>query len=174
MGVPNAMVSEDDHHPMIQLSDDGSKDPIPLPLDFDEFTTPYTDRSPKKPVLAPQHVQSSVTTTPNIQHQASGRSSTVPWATPPGTPNRFLQPMNTGSPTSLDTDQEPLHLYLLQPDNKIMERLKYVNQLVVKFRVVLNIILLSNFRNIVNINYIVYLKGANVVYQPLTFTYSDT
>ena len=58
-----------------------------------------------------------------------------------------------------------------------MERLEYVDQLVllvVNFRVVLNIILLSNFRNIVNINYIVYLKGANVVYQPLTFTYSDT
>ena len=46
--------------------------------------------------------------------------------------------------------------------------------LVVNFRVVLNIILLSNYRNIVNINYIVYLKRANVVYQPLTFTYSDT
>ena len=55
-----------------------------------------------------------------------------------------------------------------------MERLEYVDQLVllmVNVRVVLNI---SNFRNIVNINYIVYLKGANVVYQPLTFTYSDT
>ena len=58
-----------------------------------------------------------------------------------------------------------------------MERLEYVDQLVllvVNVRVVLNIILPSNFRNIVNINYIVYLKGANVVYQPLTFTYSDT
>ena len=26
VGVPNAIVSEDDHHPMIQLSDDSSKD----------------------------------------------------------------------------------------------------------------------------------------------------
>ena len=55
-----------------------------------------------------------------------------------------------------------------------MERLEYVDQLVVNFQVVLNIILLSNFRNIENINYIVYLKGVNVVYQPLTFTYSNT
>ena len=107
VGVPNAIVSEDDHHPMIQLSDDSSEDPIPFPLDFDELATPSTDRSHEKPVLAPQHVQSSVTTAPHIQHQASGRSPTVSRATPPGTPNRFLQPMNTGSPTSLDTDQEP-------------------------------------------------------------------
>ena len=45
VGVPNAIVSEDDHHPMIQLSDDSSEDPIPLPLDFDELATPSTDRS---------------------------------------------------------------------------------------------------------------------------------
>ena len=61
--VLNAIVSEDDHHPMIQLSDDSSEDPIPLALDFDELATPSTDRSHEKPVLAPQHVQSSVTTT---------------------------------------------------------------------------------------------------------------
>ena len=103
VAVPNAIVSENVHHPMIQLSNDSSEDPIPLPLDFDELATPSTDRSHEKPVLVPQHVQSSVTTTPHIQHQASGRSPTVPRATP----NRFLQPMNTGSPTSLDTDQEP-------------------------------------------------------------------
>ena len=64
-------------------------------------------RSFEKPVPAPQHVQSSVTTTPHIQPQASGRSPTVLRATPPETPNQFPQPMNTGSPTSLDTDQEP-------------------------------------------------------------------
>ena len=67
VGVPNAIVSEDDHHPMIQLSDDSSEDPIPLPLDFDELATPSTDRSHEKSVLAPQHVQSSVTPTPHIQ-----------------------------------------------------------------------------------------------------------
>ena len=31
---------EDDYHPMIQLSDDSSDDPIPLPLDVDELATP--------------------------------------------------------------------------------------------------------------------------------------
>ena len=61
VGVPNAIVSEDDHHPRIQLSDESSEDPISLPLDYDELATPSIDRS--KPVLAPQHVQSSVTTT---------------------------------------------------------------------------------------------------------------
>ena len=83
VGVPNAIVSENYHHPMIQLSDYSSEYPIPLPLDFDELATPSTDRSHEKPVLAPQHVQSSVTTTPHIQHQASGHSPTVPRATPP-------------------------------------------------------------------------------------------
>ena len=107
MGVPNAIVSEDDHHPMIQLSDESSKDLIHLPLDFDERATPSTDQSYEKPVLAPQHVQSSVTTTPHIQPHASGRSPAVLMATPPGKPNQFPQPMNTGSPTSLDTDHEP-------------------------------------------------------------------
>ena len=58
VGVPNAIVSEDHHHPMIQLSDDSSEDPLPLPLDFDELATPSTDQSDEKPVLAPQHVQS--------------------------------------------------------------------------------------------------------------------
>ena len=56
---------------------------------------------------APQHVQSSVTTMPRIQPHASGRSHTVLRETPPETPKQFPQPMNTGSPTSLDTDQEP-------------------------------------------------------------------
>ena len=69
-GVPNDIGLEDDHYPMIQLSDDSSEDPILLPLGFDELATPSTDRSYEKPVPAPQHVQSSVTTTP----QASGRS----------------------------------------------------------------------------------------------------
>ena len=46
VGVPNAIVSEDDHHPMIQLYGDSSEDPIPLPLDFDELATSSTDRSP--------------------------------------------------------------------------------------------------------------------------------
>ena len=107
VGVPNAIVSEDDHHPIIQLSDDSSEDPTPLPLDFDELVTPSTDRSHEKHVLVPQHVKSSVTTTPRTQHQASGRSPTVLRATLPETSNQFPQPMNTGSPTSLDTDQEP-------------------------------------------------------------------
>ena len=105
---------------MIQLFDDSSEDPIPLPLDFDELATPSIDRSHEKHVLAPQHVQSSVTTTPHSRHQASGRSPTVPRTTPPGTPNCFFQPMNTGSPISLDTDQEP-STYVFpstrQPDN---------------------------------------------------------
>ena len=107
VGVPNAIVSEDDHHPMIQLYDDSSEDPTPLPLEFDELVTPSTNLSHERPVLVPQHVQSSVTTTPRIQLHASGRLPTVLWATPPGTHNQFPQPMNTGSPTSLDTDQEP-------------------------------------------------------------------
>ena len=51
VGVPNTIVSEDDHHPMIQLFDDSSEDPIPLPLDFDKLATPSTDRSHEKPVL---------------------------------------------------------------------------------------------------------------------------
>ena len=53
------------------------------------------------PVPVPQHVQSSVTTTPRIQPQASGRSPTVLRATSPGTPNRFPQPMNTGPSISV-------------------------------------------------------------------------
>ena len=53
VGVPNAIVSEDDHHPMIQLSDDSSNDPTPLPLEFDELATQSTDRSHEKHVLAP-------------------------------------------------------------------------------------------------------------------------
>ena len=86
--------------------------------------------------------------------------------------------MNTGSPTSLDTDQEPstsVSPSTRQSDNRATG-IRPMNSgiFVVKFRVVFNITLLSNFQNIVNINYIVYLKGANVVYQPLTFTYSDT
>ena len=56
---------------------------------------------------APQHVQSSVTTTPRIQPQASGHSPTVLRPTPHGTPDQFPQPMNTGSSTSLDMDQKP-------------------------------------------------------------------
>ena len=79
---------------MIQRYNDSSEDPIPLPLNFDELATPSTDRSHEKPVRAPQHVQSSVTPTHHIQHQASGRSPTVPRATPPGTPIRFSQPVN--------------------------------------------------------------------------------
>ena len=74
VGVPNAIVSQDDQHPMIKLSDDSSEDPTPLPLDFDEPATPSTDRSYEKPVQAPPNVQSSVTTTPHIQPQASSRS----------------------------------------------------------------------------------------------------
>ena len=89
VGVPNAIVSEDDHHPMIQPSDDSSEDPIPLPLDFDKLATPSTDLSYEKPVPAPQHVKSSVTTTPRIQPQVSGRSPTVLRATPLETPNRL-------------------------------------------------------------------------------------
>ena len=84
VGVPNAIVSEDYHHPMIQLSDNSSEDPTPFPLDFDELPTPSTDRSHEKSVLAPQHVQSSVT--PRIRPQRSGRSPTVLRGTPPGTP----------------------------------------------------------------------------------------
>ena len=68
VGVPNAIVSEDDHHPMIQLSDESSKDPTPLPLEFDEIATPSTDRSHEEHVPAPQHVQSSVTTTPHTSN----------------------------------------------------------------------------------------------------------
>ena len=101
VGVPNAIVSEDDQHPMIQLSDDSYVDPISLPLDFDELATPSSD---EKHVPAPQHVQLSVTTKPRIPPQASGCSPTVLRATLPGTTNQFPQP---GSPTSLDTDQEP-------------------------------------------------------------------
>ena len=63
-------LSKGAHHPMIQLSYDSS-DPTPLPLNFDELDTPSIDRSCEKPVLAPQHVLSSVTTTPRIQPQAS-------------------------------------------------------------------------------------------------------
>ena len=107
VGVLNAIVSEDDHHPMIQMSDDSSEDPLPLPLDFDEFAMPSTDRSYEKHVPAPQHVQSSVTTTPRIQPKVSGRSPIVCRATPPGMPNQFPQHMNPGSPTLLDMDQEP-------------------------------------------------------------------
>ena len=107
VGVPNAIVSEDDHYPMIQLYDNSSEDPTPLPLEFDELATPSTNRSHEKPVLAPPHVQSSVTTTPRIQPQASGPSPTVLRATLPGMSNRFPQPMNTKSPTLLDKDQEP-------------------------------------------------------------------
>ena len=36
VGVPYAIVSKDDHHPMIQMSDDSSEDLTPLLLDFDE------------------------------------------------------------------------------------------------------------------------------------------
>ena len=68
-GVPNAIDSEDEHHPMIHLSDHSSEYPIPLPLDFDELATPSTDRSYEKHVPVPQHVQSSVTNTPHIQHR---------------------------------------------------------------------------------------------------------
>ena len=99
VGVTNAIVSKDDHHPMIQLSDDSSEDPNNLPLDFDELATPSTDQLYEKPVPAPQHVQSSVTTMPRIQPHASGWSPTVLRATPPGTPNQCPQPTNTGSPT---------------------------------------------------------------------------
>ena len=53
VGVPNAIVSEEDHYSMIQLSDNGSEDPTPLPLEFDELATPSTDRSHEKPVPAP-------------------------------------------------------------------------------------------------------------------------
>ena len=42
VGVPNTIVSDDDHHPMIQLSDDSSEDPTPLPLEFDKLSTPST------------------------------------------------------------------------------------------------------------------------------------
>ena len=45
VGVPNDIVSEDDHHPMIQLSDDTFEDPTLLPLDFDELATSSSDRS---------------------------------------------------------------------------------------------------------------------------------
>ena len=106
VGATNAIVSEDDHHPMIQLPGDSSEDPLPLPLDFVELATPSTDPSHEKPVLAPQHIQSSVTSTPHTQHQAFCRSPTVLRATQPGTPNRFSIAMNTGSPTSLDMDQK--------------------------------------------------------------------
>ena len=67
--VSNAIVSEDDHHPMIQLPDDSSEDPTPLPLEFDELATPSTDRSHEKPVPDPQYVQSSVTTTQIAQQR---------------------------------------------------------------------------------------------------------
>ena len=73
VGVLNAIVLEDDYHPMIQKSDDSSEDPIPLPLDFDELATPSTDRSYEKP---------------RIQPQASGCLPTVLRATPPGIPNQ--------------------------------------------------------------------------------------
>ena len=56
VGVPNAIVSEDDHNPMIQLSDDSSEDTTPLTVKFDELATSSTDRSQDKPVMAPQHV----------------------------------------------------------------------------------------------------------------------
>ena len=88
VGVLNAIVSEDDHHSMIQLSDDSSEDPTPFPFDYDELATPSTDRSYEKAVPAPQHVQSSVMTTPNIQTQAFGRSPTVLCVTTPGTLNK--------------------------------------------------------------------------------------
>ena len=107
VGVPNAIVSEDDHHPIILLSDNSSEDPTPLPLDCVELATPSTDRSYEKSVPASQYVQSYVTTTHRIQPHASGCSPTVLRGIPPGTPNRFAQPVNTGSPTSLDTDQDP-------------------------------------------------------------------
>ena len=48
--VPNANVSENDHHPMIQLSHDSSVDPTPFPVDFDEPVTPSTDQYYEKPV----------------------------------------------------------------------------------------------------------------------------
>ena len=54
--VSNVIVSEDDHHPMTQLSNDGSEDPTPLPLDFDEVSTPSSNQSYEKPVPTPQHV----------------------------------------------------------------------------------------------------------------------
>ena len=57
VGIPNTIVSEEDHHPMIQLSDDSSEDLTPLLLEFDELATPSTDRSHEKPVLATQYVQ---------------------------------------------------------------------------------------------------------------------
>ena len=53
------------------------EDPTPLPSEFDELASSSTNKSLEKPVPAPQHVQSSVTTTPHIQTQAPGRECFV-------------------------------------------------------------------------------------------------